>query len=173
MMGQPVRDDQNFGMFAQLVDMGFDCLEIEVREEGGGDNDPRGSRLAKKSHEQKQAEMKKKQEDAVKNDVRLQWLDAAKRGDSSMLEELLGRGGMRSLDVNTTVNEDGKCPRRDLEGKSALTLAAQGPKGGRGSGECVKLLLDRGARLDEMIIFSALQGRCEEVSYVITELFLM
>ena len=163
MMGQPVRDDQNFGMFAQLVDMGFDCLEIEVRDDGGSCPVHSGAG-AGQTREQKQAALKKKQEEAVQNDVRLQWLDAAKRGDVSLLQKL-----MKQVDVNTVVNEGGKCPRRDLEGKTALTLAAVGMKGGRGSGECVKLLLDRGARLDGMIIFSALQGRSEEACQLILD----
>ena len=170
MMGQPVHDTQHFGMFAQLMDMGFDCLEIEVRGNdyddgsGGGGGKRAGSNGTKgQTMEQKQAAMKKKREEALQDDVRLQFLDAAKRGDAAVLKAIMASG---KVDANVSVSGS---QLRDLENVSALSLAAKGPKGGRGSGECVKLLLDAKARLDGMIIYSALQGRSEEACELIVK----
>ena len=75
---------------------------------------------------------------ACSEDPRLMFLDAAKRGDLTLLESLLAEEkAPLSLLIDRHVE---KTKRRDLQGKLAVTLAAS-----RGHASCVAMLLDRGA----------------------------
>ena len=75
---------------------------------------------------------------ACKDDPRLMFLVAAKRGDTDLVVSLLDEG---EAQIDLFIDREAeKTKRRDLQGKLAVTLAAC-----RGHAETVKVLLSKGA----------------------------
>ena len=80
-----------------------------------------------------------RQKEALDADPRLKFLDAAKRGDLDLIQQLTNEAAFTGgVDIVVT----GDCARRDLVGKTALQLAAS-----KGHEMCVQFLLDQQAKV--------------------------